>query len=319
MTGRALLLVGLGFLVALMWGLAIASRHLEEVASGIMPLENRRFESLSVVTAGSGGTHENHLRLGPCIAVGRGETLLLVDAGRGVTQALRAAEIPVAQARTVLLTSLLPENTLGLDDWLVTASLDPGRTPLRVIGPPGTATLVSGLENAHRAGADPQLDVLGLPPLPSVATQEITERYEGTLDDLQLRAVLLDGGPVPALAWRIEAEPHAVVVSGAGWDLDAVAELAAGADIWVQEAVSGEALDQAIEAGVPNADAVAREGALHARLEEIGALGAHARVRTLVLTRLRPPPVLEVLYERNAAAGFRGRVVIASDGDLVTP
>ena len=140
---RALLLVGLILLAGVMWALSFASKRLEQVAAGSAPLEPRKFGALTLVAAGTGGTYESHLRLGPCIGVGLGETLVLVDAGRGTAQALRHARIPVEQPRAVLLTSLLPENTLGLDDWLWGVSLAGGGAR-QVIGPPGTRTLVDG-------------------------------------------------------------------------------------------------------------------------------------------------------------------------------
>ena len=56
---------------------------------------------------------------------------------------LRAAEIPLAQPSAVCLTSLTPENTVGLDDRLLTGWLAGRSQPLRVGGPPGTAALVA--------------------------------------------------------------------------------------------------------------------------------------------------------------------------------
>ena len=114
----------LGFLVAVviaMWVFAFLSKHFEKVASGVAMLEPADFERLTLVTLGSGGTFENQWRRGPALAVGLADEVVLVDAGRGVAEALRAAVIPVEQPRVLLLTNLDAENVLGLDDLGVPA------------------------------------------------------------------------------------------------------------------------------------------------------------------------------------------------------
>jgi len=314
---RALVLVGLIALVGLMWIVSFANERLETVASGIAALAPRRFESLTVVAAGTGGSYENHLRLGPVIAVGLGDTLVLVDAGRGTAQALRRATIPVEQPSALLLTSLLPENVLGLDDWLWGVTLAGDGTRRQVIGPPGTRALVDGLRAAHRAGMSAGASAFGVPPEAPLEAIEAGDGFESTLGGLTLRATEQRGGPLPALVWRIEAGGRSAVISGAGFDEEALVEAARGADVWVHEALYGASLDQALAAGGSAAEPLAREAALHTRLEEIGALATRAAVRQLALVRLRPPPVYALEYRRLVGASFPGPVSVPDDGDEI--
>ena len=313
---RALLLVGLILLAGVMWALSFASKRLEQVAAGSAPLEPRRFGALTLVAAGTGGTYENHLRLGPCIGVGLGETLVLVDAGRGTAQALRHARIPVEQPRAVLLTSLLPENTLGLDDWLWGVSLAGGGAR-QVIGPPGTRTLVEGLRAAHAAGARAGAAGFGVPPDPPLEVVEAGSGFEARVGELALHATEQRGGPLTALAWRATGGGRSALVSGAGFDPEALVAAAQGADAWVHEALLGASLDEAVKAGGASAQGIAREGALHTRLEDVGSLAARAGVGQLVLVRLRPPPVYAFQYTRRVAATYRGAVSIPDDGDEI--
>jgi ribonuclease BN (tRNA processing enzyme) len=313
---RALVLVGLLAVLAVMWTLTFASRRLERVAAGVMPLEPRRFERLTAVAAGTGGTQENHLRLGPCLVVGLGEALVLVDAGRGSAQALRRARIPVEQPAALLLTSLLPENTLGLDDWLWGVTLAGGGAR-RVVGPAGTRELVRGLRAAHRAGARPAAASFGLEAEPEVEAIEAADGFETQVGGLALRAVEQRGGPLPSLVWRIEGGGRSVAASSAGFDPETLVGAARGADLWVHEALHGAALDAALAAGATNAEALAREGALHTRLEAVGALATRAGVRRLALVRLRPPPVWELQYVRLVAASYAGEVLVPEDGDEI--
>jgi len=307
--------------VAACWALTCAAWRFDEVAKGVLPLEPRDFPSLTLLTLGTGGAYENPARRGPATAVALGRRIVLVDAGRGVAESLRAAKIPVAQPDTLLLTHLLPENTVGLDDLLLTGWLEGRATALRVIGPPGTRALVDGLAAAH-AGAIAALGAaLGLPPAGASATAlEIENGWSEALGALSVRAAALPGGPLAARAYRFEAEGRSIVVSGTGWAPDALAGFARGASLLVHEAAFVPGPEVARELGIDaQAERLRREGALHTGLADVGALAARAGVGTLVLVRLRPPPVYDLQITSLVDDSFDGPILIAGDGDEITP
>ena len=229
------------FLVAMLtigWIGSCVMWRAAEVGELVQPLKPLRFDTLSVIVIGTGGPYENPERLGPSTAVGWGDHVLLVDAGRGVAEALRKAQIAVAQPEVVLLTNLLPHNTLGLDDLLFTGWLESRTTPLRLIGPPGTAELAEGIRAAYRAGQAALQDGLALPR--EGGTLEVIEVEGGwsqELDGLRISAGDLPGGPTRALAWKIEHSGRSVVVSGTGWADDALVSFASGANMLIHEAV----------------------------------------------------------------------------------
>ncbi len=318
MAGRAMLLGLMAMIAVLGWVVTIASWHLKEVSDGVRALEDRHFDALQLLAIGTGGAYENPDRLGPCIGVGFGDTVLLVDAGRATAEALRNAQIPPSQPATVYLTSLVAESVVGLDDLLLTGWLLPRTKPLRVVGPPGTIALVRGLEQAHAATRGAGASAMGLPA--DGARFDAVEAADGYAEEsggIRVRAAAQSGGPLPALAWRFEAANHSVVVSGVGGGEDALIALAKGADILVQEAVHGASLQAAIDAGGENTDRLKREAALHTDTARVGAIAQRAGVRTLVLVRLRPPPVFDIQYTRLVRESFRGNVVIASDGEEI--
>jgi ribonuclease Z len=314
-----------GLLIALAvaigsWMLTCAAWRFDEVAAGVLPLEPRRFERLTVVTLGTGGAYENHLRRGPAIAVAAGSDVVLVDAGRGVAEALRAATIPVSQPGTLLLTHLLPENTLGLDDLLVMGWLDGRREPLRLRGPAGTAGLARDVAAAARIGAEALGAALALGPPPGFEVEEFAGGESFAIGDLRVSAGALPGGPTPALAWRFERGDRSAVVSGTGWAGDALTEFARGANLLVHEASMVPTPEQAAEQGLDiDPDRLRREGALHASFEQAGTIARRAGAGTLVLVRLRPPPVYDLQVTTLVDDHFPGRVVVASDGDELTP
>jgi ribonuclease Z len=297
MTARAALLMVLALIVGLTWAFAFVSKRFERVAAGVAALERRSFDTLTVITVGTGGTFENQWRLGPSTAVAKGDEVLLVDAGRGIAGALRTAKIPVQQPHSVLITSLLPENTVGLDDLILTGWITPRARPLRVMGPPGTRAVLEALLLAHRAGIDAM--ATGLEPPGGNAAVEVTELEDGSeleFPGMAIRVAALPGGPFPALAYRIEAEDRCVVLASVGFAPETLVAFGRGADLLVHEALYGASL-----------------------LETIGALAQEMGVTTLVLTRLRPPPVYDFLYQRIVREDFGGRVVIADDGNEITP
>ncbi|HVH04894.1 MAG TPA: hypothetical protein VNE71_02710, partial [Myxococcota bacterium] len=89
--------------------------------------------------------------------------------------------------------------------------------------------------------------------------------------------------------------------------------------LWVHAAIHGASLDQAVAAGLPGAAALASEGALHTRLEDVGALATRAGARRIALVRLRPPPVWAVQYKRVVAPTYVGPVAIPEDAEVVKP
>jgi ribonuclease Z len=314
----------LGFLAAVvvaMWVFAFLSKHFEKVAAGVAALPPAAYERLTLLALGTGGTFENHWRRGPALAVGLEEDVVLIDAGRGVSEALRAAAVPVEQPRVLLLTSLAAENVLGLPDLWLTGWLRGREAPLAVFGPPGTQALVDGLVRALAAQADAQGKAWSLPEAGrGIEVHELATAGELTQGALAVHAELLPGGPLPALAWRIEGGGFRIAITLGSADADALVKAADGATFWVSEAVYGAALERARESGSAGIDVLLREAAAHPRLEAIGALAVRAGVHSVVLVRLRPPPPFAWQYRRVVEeGGFRGRVHVPEDADQLTP
>jgi ribonuclease BN (tRNA processing enzyme) len=315
-----------GLLVALAvgiasWMLTCAAWRFDEIAAGVLPLEPRAFDRLTLVTLGTGSAYEKHLRRGPASAVSVGRDIAIVDAGRAVAEGLRAAQIPVSQPGVVLLTHLLPENTLGLDDLLVMGWIDGRSEPLRLLGPAGTVALARALEESAQPGAKAWAEALGQDgELPRFEAVELAGGESLELGDLRISAGALPGGPIPALAYRFEARGRSAVVSGTGWARDELTSFARGAQLLVHEAVQVPTPAEAaeLELEVPP-ERLLREAALHTSLEQVGAMARRAGAETLVLVRLRPPPVYDFQVTTLVDDQFAGRIVVAADGDEIRP
>jgi ribonuclease Z len=315
-----------GFAIALAvgvvsWVLTCAAWRFDHVTSGFLPLEPREFERLTVVVLGTAAAGEDHNRRGGAVAAGAGSDVALVDAGRGIAEALRAAKIPPSQPGVVLLTSLLPENVVGLDDLLAAAWLAGRRAPIRVIGPPGTAELARHVAAQIEAGVVARSRALGDDPAPpALDALEVGDGARDTLGGLALRAGALSGGPLPALAWRIEAQGRSAVVGGTGWDGAALEQLARGADLLLHDVnhVPSPEEAQAMSLDV-EPERLRREAAIYTDFDEVGAIARRAGVGALVLYKMRQPAVLDLQVTSRVDDAYDGRIAVAHDGDEFTP
>lgn len=316
MTARLVLYLILAVVMAISWASSCVIYRAAEIGDLVAPMDIRHSGNLDAVVVGSGNGFENPERMGPAIAIGWGKRLLLVDAGRGVAEALRFAAIPLAQPEAVLLTSLLPENTVGIDDLLLTGWREPRERPLRIYGPPGTETLCGALMQGHRIGIEAEARGRGLPPEGAVLKCfDVAPGWTTELDDLVILASDLPGGPLPALAWRFDRRGRAIVVVGAGWAADSVIEAAMGADVLFHEATIIPDADTAEEAGITiDPDLLRLEVKLHTALVDVGSIAARAGVGTLVLTRMRPPPFYNFQITGTVQKTFDGEIIVAADG-----
>ena len=303
------------------WIATCGTWQVQQVAGRVAPLDARSFVELTVVAVGTGGAYENPSRGGPATAIALGERIWLVDAGRAVAEGLRRAEIRVSQPERVLISSLLPDNVVGLDDLLLTGWLQGRSVPLELVGPPGTRVMAESIVASHRRGIDGQAESLGLPL--SGARFEVTEITDGWSDErdgLTARVASLPGGPVEGLAYRFEAGGRSLVVGGGGWAPEELVELARGANLLIHEAVFVPGPELAKQMGLDDQEArLAQERKLHTGIHDVGDLARRAGVGTLALVRLRPPPVFDLQITSVVSDTFQGRIVIPSDGDELKP
>jgi ribonuclease BN (tRNA processing enzyme) len=322
MDGKLYFLAMVAGILILAWLGAFVLWHAAEMSEIVAPIDPQEFEELSVVTVGTGTGYENPNRHGPSTAIGLGRTIVLVDAGRGIAEGLRSARIPLNQPALIVLTNLLPLNTLGLDDLLMTGWLVPREEPLRIIGPIGTRNLVESLEKAHAAGRDALGRSIALPtPGGRFEVTEVSDGYEEEIERLKIEARALPGGPLPTLAWRFSDGSHRIVVSGSGWGHEVLASFAGGADVLVHEAayIPSVAELEGTGAEVPNPERLELEAKFHTSILEVGSIATEAQIDRLVLVRLRPPPFFDLQVRSLVANDYSGEIVVANDGDTVFP
>jgi ribonuclease BN (tRNA processing enzyme) len=323
MRGRLAILFFALFALVASWFTIWATWRYQKLAQDIAWLEDRSFDTLTMLTIGTGSAYENPNRLGPVSAIGIGTRIALVDAGRGIAEALRRCHIRASQPEAVYLSSLLPENIVGLDDLLATGWLAAREVPLRLIGPPGTEELAAAILAAQAPGTDALAREVGLPRAGALLdVVEASDGWSETRDDgVTIRAGAVGARPLPSLAWRFETTADAaraalaLVVAGSGPEPAALEAFSQGAGLLAVEGFFRASVDAVIEAGDPDAERLRREADLHLATGDVGRLAERADIPLLVLTRLRPPPMFDQQLKTAIQAHYRGRVVVAEDCD----
>lgn len=173
-----------------------------------------------------------------------GRPVALIDMGGDTPTALARAGARPGTARVLLISHLHPDHVSGLPDFLWGEIVADRNEPLAVVGPPaGDAFLDIATFFARLFGADGAFPDLHAPlsagnfPV-TVATARGRAETVFEDDGLRIRALRVDHGRPPMLAYRIEGPDFAIVLGGDQTARDpAFSAFAAGADILVLHAI----------------------------------------------------------------------------------
>lgn len=267
---------------------------------------------IEVVLTGTGSPIPDPRRAGPSTLVRAGGRTFLIDAGRGALMRVAAAGAGADRLTALLLTHLHSDHITDLNDvvttrWVTTFE----RTPLPVVGPPGTQAVVDRTLDALAADIGYRLahhDDLDEPP--AVEVCEATDGVVWTDGDVVVRAAPTDHRPVaPTIAFRVEHGGSAVVVAGDTVPCATLDALCAGADALVITAIRKDILGAV---GLARLQDVVD---YHSSVEEAAQTAQRAGVTTLLLTHYVPPltPETEQEWRDRAAEHFSGTVLLGDD------
>jgi ribonuclease Z len=202
-----------------------------------------RASDFTVTLLGTGTPIPVPERFGPSTLVEAGDQKLLFDAGRGATIRLHQLGVPIGRIDALLLTHFHSDHTVGIPDLWLTGWLEAyfgTRTaPLRVIGPGGSRTLMSHLEQAYALDVSIRIEDEKL--TPRGAAIEVSEfDADGIVyekDGVRVIAFEVDHGAAikPAYGYRVEYDGRSVVISGDTRFNDNVIKYGTGADLLIHE------------------------------------------------------------------------------------
>jgi ribonuclease Z len=227
---------------------------------------------------------------------------------------MRAAAVGVGAATltALLLTHLHSDHITDLSDvittrWVTTFT----RTPLIVVGPPGTAAVVE----ATLAALAPDIDYrlahhADITEPPVVDVREVTAGQACDANGVRIVVAPTDHRPVePTIAFRIEYAEASVVLAGDTVPCPSLDELAAGAGALVHNVIRKDLMALAPQRRLRDILDY------HSSVEEAAATAARAGVGTLILTHYVPPliPGQEEQWRALAATEFPRQIELGDD------
>ncbi len=275
--------------------------------------------STSVTITGTGTPIPDAARAGPGALVRCDDLTLQFDAGRGTVQRLTAADVWIPELSAAFITHHHSDHLTGLADLVLTHWImdrTDARPPLPIVAPGGPSgdfvrSLLDGwsadieVRAAHAGRATrPPVDLVEfeIPDHPA----EVWRRGDVVVSAGQVRHE-----PCPsAVGYRVDTPDGSVAITGDTRVCDEVAELAAGVDVLVYEAMRFSFFD-----GLPPHRHYVMD--YHADTRLIGEQAAALGVPTLILTHLIPAPSddadRQLFVDEVRAGGFDGEVIVADD------
>jgi ribonuclease BN (tRNA processing enzyme) len=272
----------------------------------------------AVVMLGTGTPNADPERSGPAVAMVRGGRSYLVDAGPGVVRRAAAAAALHADSalqprnlRTLFLTHLHSDHTVGLPDLILSAWTLERDVPLDVYGPPGTQAMVDHLLAAYVADIRNRID--GLEPANPTGYQvRVHEIAPGQVFDdgnVTVTAFAVPHGDWEvAFGYRFESADRSIVISGDTRASDAVVNACDGCDLLVHEVYSAERFRTRPPAWQ------AYHAKAHTSTTELADVASRAAPKQLLLYhQLFWGTTDEGLIVETRAAGYKGPIRSAAD------
>jgi ribonuclease Z len=187
----------------------IATRLVERSAQSTMrsALVDALPDGLHAAFCGTGSPLPDRSRAGPCLAVIAGAHTFVFDAGDGASETLSLMGVQQDRIEALYLTHLHSDHIDGLDTvalqhWATGAS----RVPLNVVGPPGTARVVAGLNEAYALDQSYRLAHHGPDVMPPGGAGMRAQEFAAPLNDGEMLE-LHNADGVRIVAFRVDHAP----------------------------------------------------------------------------------------------------------------
>jgi ribonuclease BN (tRNA processing enzyme) len=197
-----------------------------------------------VVLLGTGTPAADPERSGPAVAIVVKGAAYLVDCGPGVVRRAAAAEkkgiaaLKVTNLKTVFITHLHSDHTLGYPDLIFTPWVLGRKEPLTVYGPRGLRQMTAHIEKAWRKDIDVRVHGLEEESATGykVVVHEIKPGVVYQDANVKVTAFLVKHGTWDeAFGYRFDTADRSVVLSGDTAPSDAVVKACDGCDVLLHE------------------------------------------------------------------------------------
>ena len=245
----------------------------------------------------------------------------VLDCGLGVTNEYARTGVPFNALRAVFITHHHPDHNVEYGPLLMIGWVSGMRQSVRAYGPPPLTQMTEDYFRSVKATIDFWAEDFRIPALRTIEVHEVQGPGPVMQDDeVKVTSVLVQHPPVtPAFGYRFDFPDRSIAFSGDTTALEAVAQMAKGADLLVHEAMDFPAIEvfvrQQIAAGAGGTveAAMAHMRADHTSAEDAGRIAQEAGVKTLVLSHIGPPSVSDASWQSAAGKYFKGEIIVGHD------
>jgi ribonuclease BN (tRNA processing enzyme) len=287
-------------------------------------LKDAKGTKLVLLGTGSGPVPGLARRMASTLMVHNGAAYVL-DCGLGVTDGYARTGIPFSALRSIFITHHHPDHNIEYGPLLIVGWTSGMRQSVRAFGPPPFMQMTADYFRSAKPTIDFWAEDFHLAPLQMIEVREISSSEPVMHDDnVKVTSVLVQHPPVaPALGYRFDFPDRSIAFSGDTIALDAVAQMAKGADVLVHEAMDFPAIEVFVRQQIAAGTAGTLEGAMahmradHTSAEDAGLIAQEAGVKTLVLSHIGPPFVSDASWQAAAARHFEGEIIVGHDLMLI--
>ena len=247
----------------------------------------------------------------------------VLDCGLGVTDRYAETGIPFGALKSIFITHHHTDHNIEYGPLLIVGWIQGMHHDVRAYGPPPLKQMTEDFMRAYKTTVDFWAEDLKMKPLTGIEVKEISAAGPVMQDDnVKVSAIVVEHPPVkPAFGYRFDFKDRSIAFSGDTAPLEAVAQMAKGADILVHETMYVQAVEKYIKGQIAKGRPVKFEAFMahmkadHTPVEDVGRIAAEAGVKTLVLSHLTPaiPSITDDIWRAPAAKHFKGEIIVGKD------
>ncbi len=286
-------------------------------------LKAGRGTKLVLLGSGAGPVPGRPRRMTSHLMVCNGAAYVL-DCGLGVTDQFARTGTAFKAVRAIFITHHHPDHNIEYGPFLVIGWVRGLLQSVRAFGPPPLRQMTEDFLRSVKVTIDFWAEDFERPPLQMIGVHDLPTAGPVMQDEnVKVTSVLVQHPPVtPAYGYRFDFADRSIAFSGDTVPLEAVAQMARGADVLVHEAINFAAIEayerRLLQQGLltTSIETVMRHmRAGHSPAEDVGRIAHEASVKTLVLSHLSPSDasVSVATWRAAAARFFKGEIIVGHD------
>lgn len=248
----------------------------------------------------------------------------VVDCGLGVTDLFARTGISFDAVRAIFITHQHPDHNVEYGPFLIIGWVHGLKQSVRAFGPPPLTQMTQDYLRSMKVTIDFWAEDFKLAPFEMIACTDLLKAGSVMQDETaKVTSTLVQHPPVhPAYGYRFDFPDRSIAFSGDTVPVEAVAQMARGADVLVHEAMDVPATEELYRQGSTGWHGATFDTFMHhmradhSPTEDVGRIANEAGVKTLVLSHLTPglaSLVPDSAWVQGASKHFKGQIIVGND------